>query len=102
MKAIVIPTLEFKEVGLQDAVSYLQQASKQHSKDGKGVNIIVKPNALGGQEVNMSLRNLTLYHILKYLAESTDNSLVLDEEAGLVVIGTDKSTDPFEDPFEHY
>ena len=101
LKAIVIPTLEFKEVGLQDAVSYLQQASKQHSKDGKGVNIIVKPNALRDQGVNMSLRNLTLYHILKYLAESTDNSLVLDEEAGLVVIGTDKSTDPFEDPFEH-
>ena len=97
MKALVIPTLEFKEVGLHDAVSYLQQAS-QHSKDGKGVNIIVKPNALRGQGVNMSLRNLTLYHILKYLAESTDNSLVLDEEAGLVVI---KSSDPFEDPFEH-
>ena len=53
------------------------------------MNIIVKPNALRGQEVNMSLRNL-LYHILKYLAESTDNSLVLDEEAGLVVIGTEK------------
>jgi len=98
LKAIVIPTLEFKEVGLQDAVSYLQQASKQHSKDGKWVNIIVKPNALRGQEVNMALRNLTLYHVLKYLAESTDNSLVLDEEAGLVVI---KIYDPFEDPFEH-
>ena len=59
------------------------------------MNIIVKPNALRGQGVNMS-PGLTLYHILKYLAESTDNSLVLDEEAGLVVIGTDKSTDPFE------
>ena len=53
---------------------------------------------LARPRVNMTLRNLTLYHILKYLAESTDNSLVLDEEAKLVVI---KSTDPFEDPFEH-
>jgi len=102
LKAIIIPSLDFKEVGLGDAIDFLRQASKQHSPDGNGVNILVKPNALlRGQGLSLSLRNLSVFHILKCLADCSDNSLVLDEEAGLVVIGTDKSADPLEDPFEH-
>ena len=87
LKAIIIPSLDFKDVSLGDAVDFVRKASKQKTADGHGVNILIKPNALCGQGVSMSLRNLSLYHVLKYLAESSDNTMHIDEEAGMVVIG---------------
>ena len=84
LKAFIVPSMNFTEVALEDAVSFLRQAGQENFRPLKGFNIILGPKAKHGQPVTLSLRNLPLYNILKIVAGSSGVDLRIDEELGVV------------------
>jgi general secretion pathway protein D len=95
LSRIIIPTVDFREASIRDAVSSLQQKSRQFDTtesdpDRRGINIVVKlpstatqpqPQPLetegeaspplvftGDSRINLKLTNVPLYEALRYVA----------------------------------
>ena len=86
LKQIIIPNLSFKEVKITDAIDFLRELSAQHSPDGKRVEFVLTPQVNTNVSVNLELRNIPLYHIIRILTQSCGQDFVLDEEAGVILI----------------
>ena len=86
LKKLIIPELVFQEVSFGDAIDFLRSSSEQHSPDGQRVDFVFKPYINPKVTVNLQLKNLPLYHVIKYLTESCGYSFELAEDAGVVVI----------------
>jgi hypothetical protein len=86
LKQTIIPNLSFKEVQISDAIDFLREMSAQHSPDGKRVEFVLTPQVNTTVSVTLELRNLSLYHVIRFLTQSCGQDFVLDEESGVILI----------------
>jgi len=87
LKQTIIPSLSFKEVSLPDAIDFLREMSAQHSPDGKRVEFVITPEVLNMDTgLTLTLRNISLFHIVRVITEACGQEFKLDEEAGVVII----------------
>lgn len=95
IESIILPSVEFVETPLMDAVELLHARSveldaAEPDPAKKGINIVVSPGSIRDVLVNLKLTNVPLSEALRYTAELAGGGLRVDESA--VVIGYEKST----------
>ena len=81
MNRIVIPEIEFRYVGIRDAVDFLIKTARTNDPERKGVNIILLPSAeasftneiktIQPHSITFSARNMTLRNALKFATTLT-------------------------------
>lgn len=100
LESIIIPEVNFTEVDISDAVSYLQEQSKVLDPEGRGVNIVLKaeptivPGGAQGEgpsvappirTVDLNLRQVPLMQALELLTQSTNMQFKIDEFAVVIL-----------------
>ena len=73
---IVIPKVEFQDAALLEVVEYLRHRSIELDPEHKGVNLFVQPLEKGDARISLSLRNVPIAEILKYVAALTGMELI--------------------------
>lgn len=101
LKAIVIPSIQFEDTTLEEAIEYLRQRSieadaAEKDPTRKGINFVIRQPAGGGAEgadaktgarriKALRLRNVPLAVALKYIADATDMTSTVDDYAVTLV-----------------
>ncbi len=73
IKAIMIPTLDFRDANIMDVVLFLSETCRRLDSNGKGVNMLLL--GMGdsydaeGNSITISIRDMSLYDALQYIAE---------------------------------
>ncbi len=80
---IVLPTVQFRDAPLAEAVEYIRVKSRALDPDKKGINIVIKP---GGRDakITLDLRNIPLPNALLYIAELGQHQLSTDGQSYLL------------------
>jgi hypothetical protein len=89
LEKIIIPQIEFNDVGLSDALAFLRTKAREHDSEKKGVNLIYKPRAETPEpRLTVSFKEIPLTEALKYFAqlaaldlEFSEAAVVLDERS---------------------
>ncbi|MDF1814824.1 MAG: hypothetical protein P1V20_21650 [Verrucomicrobiales bacterium] len=89
MNNIVIPSVEFSDTPLTDALSFLAMKSNELDPAGKGkggVNIVYDGDWLHDGQVGVSLRlkNIPLHEVLKFTAQIADHNLEIETNAVVI------------------
>ncbi|MEM7145647.1 MAG: DUF4974 domain-containing protein [Verrucomicrobiota bacterium] len=85
LKALIIPSVDFNETPLEDAIEYLRQKSDELDKDGFGINIVVDSEIDRNQPIpSLSLKNAPLSAVLGYVCELTGNRYRVDRNAIII------------------
>lgn len=88
---IIIPTIDFKDSTVREAIEYLRTASAREDRDsmdadGRGVNIVLKlDQAAASQTVTVNLSNLPLREALTYITNLANLKFKVDPYAVLIV-----------------
>ncbi|MEM8954393.1 MAG: DUF4974 domain-containing protein [Verrucomicrobiota bacterium] len=91
LKAIIIPSVDFNQTPLEDAIEYLRQKSDELDKDGFGINIVVDSKIDRTQPVaSLSLKSAPLSAVLGYVCDLTGNRYRVDRNA--IIIYRPKAT----------
>ncbi len=78
----IVKKLDFRDAALRDVVAFLSQVS------GDEFNILIKADdASMPPTVTMSLANVPLYDVLRYVCEVTESELRVDEHAVVIALG---------------
>lgn len=83
LASIVIPEIEFREANLTDVIQFLAETAKAHDPDKKGVNILLMDKE-EMVRITMSLKDVSLRSVLRYVAELSGLSMNLED--GIVVL----------------
>ncbi len=87
LKETVVPKLDFRDAHLRDVADYLSQVS------GERLNVVIgEAAAAASPTVTLTLRNVPLYDVFRYVCEVTDSQLRVDDHA--IVITPGKGTPP--------
>lgn len=79
-ESIIIPTVEFRDATLKEAVEFFRVKSRANDSSGKGVNIVLSSDAQNtGVKLTLSLKNVPLSEALRYTAELSEMELTADE-----------------------
>ena len=81
LDSIILPRINFNGMELSRVVETLSELSVEYDKDGEGVNIVVlfNPTELD-PEINITLRNLSLNKILKYVTQQVNFTYDIGDE----------------------
>ncbi|MGY8641331.1 MAG: M56 family metallopeptidase [Verrucomicrobiales bacterium] len=95
IESITLPSVEFVDTPIMDAVAFLQSRSVEldtleTDPAKKGINIVVAAGKIRDTRLNLRLVNVPLSEALRYTAELAGGGFKVDESA--VVIGYEKST----------
>ena len=79
-KELIIPEVMFRDTPFYDAISYIRSKAKW-------LNIVVVPDEYMGEiEVNLELRNISLYDAIRYLVEVSHLDVRVDENAVVIFV----------------
>ncbi len=80
--AIVFPRIDFRDTTLAESVEFLTVKSRKLDAEGKGVNIVLKnTDKIGDARITLSLSNVPIAEVLRYVAALADCEIVLEESA---------------------
>lgn len=75
---ILLPSVQFEDATLEEAVEYVRIKSQQLDPAKQGLNILVKPGANAQARITLELKNVPAYEALRYTAELAGCRLVID------------------------
>ena len=79
-KELIIPEVMFRDTPFYDAIGYIRSKAKW-------LNIVVVPDEYMDEvEVNLELRNITLYDAIRYLVEVSHLDVRVDENAVVIFV----------------
>ncbi|MFM9198090.1 MAG: hypothetical protein ACKOWG_20585 [Planctomycetia bacterium] len=84
MRAIMIPTLEFGDLPVEDAAATLRDYARKADPDKRGVNIVVVNPVGHAASLSLELRNISLYDALRYSCEAAGLSMRIDDNAVVI------------------
>ena len=87
---IVLPTVQFQDATLTEAVEFLRIKSRELDPGKKGLNVLVKPGGDPKAAITMQFKNVPASEALRYVASLARCSLtvvkrphgILDKESG--------------------
>ena len=80
--AFVFPKIDFHDATLAESVGFLTVKSRKLDAEGKGVNIVLKnTDKIGDARITLSLSNVPIAEVLRYVAALADCEIVLEESA---------------------
>ena len=80
---IVLPSVEFRDATLAEAITFIRIKSRDLDPDKKGVNILLKGDG-GNAKITLSLKNVPVSEALRYCAELAGQKLGTDENTFLL------------------
>ncbi len=80
---IVLPSVEFRDATLAEAITFIRIKSRDLDPDKKGINILLKGNG-GSAKITLSLKNVPVSEALRYCAELAGQKLSTDGNTFLV------------------
>ncbi|MDE1171148.1 MAG: type II and III secretion system protein [Verrucomicrobium sp.] len=82
LESIVIPSVEFSDASLQNAVDFLNDKTRQLDPEHEGINFIPRPEALSqAKTITLSLKNVPLKEVLRYLTQLAQVKFKIDPSA---------------------
>lgn len=75
---IILPTIEFRDATLAEAIEFISIKSRDLDHDKNGVNIILRGDG-GGAKITLSLKNVPVSEALRYCAELANCKLTANE-----------------------
>ena len=94
MRDIIIPKVEFTGAGLQEVVEYLRIRSRDLDPQGRGVDFVLalSPEAQA-KPLDLNLHQIPLEEVVRYVAESSNSAIRIDEFAVRFVSLSEASTE---------
>ena len=89
-RKLIVPSIEFIDRGVTDAIDYLREKSKEIDPERTGVQIMVTGQSRGknvDKKVTFSLQNVPLYDAIRYLCLQADLKFRINEKSQIIVIG---------------
>lgn len=89
-KKLIIPSIEFINRGVTDAVDYLREKGKEIDPERIGVRIMITGQGRekgADKRVTFSLQNVPLYDAIRYLCLQADLKFRINEKSQIIVIG---------------
>lgn len=88
VRAMNLPGVEYRDARISDAFEQLADAARDADPDEVGVNIVYRgPTGEAAPRVTMSLRRVSLYDAIRYLAQVAglyyridDNAVIISDE----------------------
>jgi len=80
---IILPSVEFRDATLAEAITFIRIKSRNLDPDKKGINILLKGDG-GIAKITLSLNNVPVSEALRYCAELAGQKLSADENTFLV------------------
>ncbi len=77
---IILPSVEFRDATLVEAIEFIRAKSREHDPDKKGVNILLKGDG-GTAKLTLSLIDVPVPEALHYCAELANHKLSADEDS---------------------
>jgi beta-lactamase regulating signal transducer with metallopeptidase domain len=77
---IILPSVEFRDATLVEAIEFIRAKSREHDPDKKGVNILLKGDG-GTVKITLSLIDVPVPEALHYCAELSNYKLSADENS---------------------
>jgi hypothetical protein len=82
LEKIIIPQIEFRDVGLSDALAFLRAKAQEQDPEKKGVNLVYVPGSKTPEpRLTVSFKDIPLTEALKYFAELAVLDLEFSEAA---------------------
>lgn len=78
---IVIPSIEFHDATLSEALDFIRIQSRKLDPEKRGVNIIVKPGGDNSGHIALSLKDVPVSEALRYCAELANHKLTADAQS---------------------
>jgi general secretion pathway protein D len=86
LRSIIIPSLEFKDASIEDAVAFLNAKSKELDPEKQGINFILRPDVPeSAKTFTLNLTNVPLEHALRYITHLAGVKYKVEEFAILIV-----------------
>lgn len=70
LKSIIIPSIEFYGANINDVVSDISRAAKDHDKAKQGVHIVLLDRD-NQADINIERKKISLYDVLKLVSKAT-------------------------------
>ena len=89
-KKLIIPSIEFIDRSVTDAIDYLRGKAKEIDPERTGVHIMITGQGKergADKRVTFSLQNVPLYDAIRYLCLQTDLKFRINEKSQIIVIG---------------
>jgi len=88
-KKLIIPSVEFIDRGVTDAIDYLREKSKEVDPERIGVQIMVtgQKGKNADKRLTFSLQNVPLFDAIRYLCLQADLRFRINEKSQIIVIG---------------
>ncbi|MDP1590660.1 MAG: hypothetical protein Q8M07_23100 [Prosthecobacter sp.] len=77
---IILPSVEFRDATLVEAIEFIRAKSREHDPDKKGVNILLKGDG-GTVKITLYLKDVPVPEALRYCAELANYKLSADENS---------------------
>ncbi len=87
MQAITIPSLDFMQADIEDALEFLVKAARQFDPDGKGVKIILQIDRDAVESVppiTLSVKNINLQNAINYVTALSGLIYRIDENVVMI------------------
>jgi general secretion pathway protein D len=86
LRSIIIPSLEFRDASIEDAVAFLNAKSKELDPEKQGINFILRPDVPEtAKTFTLNLRNVPLEQALRYISQLAGVKYKVEEFAILIV-----------------
>jgi len=82
--AIILPTVQFQDATLTEAVEFLRIKSRELDPEKKGLNILVKPGGDPKAAITMQFSNVPASEALRYVAELAGCKLTVDGDVFVI------------------
>ena len=89
-KKLIIPSVEFIDRNVTDAIDYLRGKAKEIDPERTGVHIMITGQGKergADKRVTFSLQNVPLYDAIRYLCLQSDLKFRINEKSQIIVIG---------------
>jgi bla regulator protein BlaR1 len=81
LRTTMLPIVDFENVSLADAVTFLNARAKELSGAAADGIIKIRPNTNGDSRIErLSLRNVPLFDVAKYCAEAVNEKISVDDD----------------------
>ena len=78
-QSIMVPKVDFKQTPLKEALAFLQEQSRLHDPEKKGVTITLEDNHVADKPITLKLTNTPLSTVLQHVASASKCSITGDK-----------------------
>jgi Tetratricopeptide repeat len=95
LKNIYIPTIDFRDVTVREAVAFVGQKVHELSGGKQSLNVVwmVPPDTTEGTRVNLSLQNVPASEVLRYIGDASNLKFSYDAHAVKIIAVPAESVD---------